>query len=217
MSSISFGGGCSAAAFTSLQSSRASEASRTEQLFGKLDTSGDGEIDATELGAFVDAIAAKTGGAAVDAGGLMTSLDSDGNGSISNTELGDNLQSLFDQLRGQVMGSQLQSRPPPPDPAEMFGKIDTDGDGSISKAELETFTADRADSAGNAPSVADILARDDADGDGAISSDEFMTAMQKGPGGPPPASHDQLGAMLASLLKDYGVSGTTSTSLEVAA
>jgi hypothetical protein len=153
MSSVSFGGGCSAAAFTSLQSSRAGEASKTEQLFGKLDTSGDGEIDATELGAFVDAIAAKTGGAAIDSSGLMASLDSDGNGSISSTEFGDNLQSLFDQLRGQVMGSQLQSRPPPPD----------------------------------------------------------------GAGDPPGGANDQLGTMLASLLKDYGVSGATSTSLEVAA
>jgi hypothetical protein len=113
MSSVSFGGGCSAAMWTS-QASKASESSKVQELFGKLDTSGDGAVDATELGAFVDALSSKTGTTAVDADSLFTSLDSDGDGSVSSTEFGDKVQSLFDQLRGQMMGSQL-SRPPPPE------------------------------------------------------------------------------------------------------
>ncbi len=220
MSSVSFGGGCSSAMWSATQSSRAAETSKTEQLFSKLDVNGDSELDVSELGSFVDAIAEKTGTSAIDAGSLLTSLDSDGNGSVSSTELGDNMQSLFDQLREQLMGAQMQSRPQPPDPAEMFGEIDSDGDGSISQTELDSFLAERSGATGGGPDAAEILARDDADGDGSISADEFTASMQRGPGGTPPAD-DPMALMLESLLKQYASASATeaasSSTLEVAA
>lgn len=221
MSSVSMSGGCSAALFSSLQQSRAADSSKSQQLFSKLDVNGDDSIDASELKSFVDYVGEQTGTAAVDSSSLLTSLDSDGDGSISATELTDNASKLFDQLRDQLMSSQLQSRP---DPTEMFDSIDSDGDGSISKTELDSFLSDRADATGTAPDAAEILARDDTDGDGSISADEFKTAMQHGPGGPggpggaggppppPPSSSssddDALSSLLA-LLQQYGSLGTS--------
>lgn len=133
MTSVSMGGGCPAFQYATSQLRPASD--RMQQLFGKLDTDGNGAIDKSELKSFVDAVAEKSDTTAVDADALLTSLDSDGSGSISSTELGDNARKLFDQLREQLMSSRFESQPP--DTQQMFDKFDTDGSGSISSDEFK--------------------------------------------------------------------------------
>ena len=228
MSSVSLSGGLSATLFSSLQKSQATD--RTQQLFGKLDTNGDGAIDTSELKTFADDISSKTG-TTVDASSLMTSLDSDGNGSVSSTELKDNGKALFDQLRQQLMGSQLQATSRPPDADKIFSSMDSDGDGSISKSELDSFLSQRTDGSGNGPSAADLIARDDSDGDGKISADELKAGMQNGPHGPPPArsqgssstgdTSEIISKLVASLIAQYGASksdaATSGSTLSVAA
>jgi Ca2+-binding EF-hand superfamily protein len=198
MSSVSLSGGVSATLFSSLQKSQATD--RTQQLFGKLDINGDGAIDTSELKTFADDISSKTG-TEVDASSLMTSLDSDGNGSVSSTELKDNGKALFDQLRQQLMGSQLQATSRPPDADKIFRSMDTDGDGSITKSELDSFLSQRTDGSGN------------------------------GPHGPPPArsqgssstgdSSEIISKLVASLIAQYGASktdaATSGSTLSVAA
>lgn len=115
MSSVSMSGGCSAALLSNLQQSRAAESNRSQQLFGKLDTNGDGTIDSTELKSFTDYIGQKTG-TTIDADSLLTALDSDGNGSISSSELSANGRTLFDQLRQQLSGAQAAAGAQQPDP-----------------------------------------------------------------------------------------------------
>lgn len=115
-----------------------------EKLFNKLDVNGDGGIDETELGQFLDFASSASGGTSqTDSATLLKSLDSDGNGSVSKTELADGAKSLFDQLRSQLMSSSSESqgvqRPEPPDAKEMFSKMDSNTDGSISEDELGAF------------------------------------------------------------------------------
>jgi Ca2+-binding EF-hand superfamily protein len=194
MSSVSLSGGVSATLLSSLQKS---QADRSQQLFGKLDANGDGAIDTSELKTFADDISGKTG-VTVDASSLMTALDSDGNRSVSSTELKDNGKALFDQLRQQLMGSQLQATSQPPDADEMFSSMDTDGDGSISKSELDSFLPQLADGSAN------------------------------GPHGPPPAqsqdssdTSDIISKLVASLIAQYGASrsgeATSGSTLSVVA
>lgn len=140
---ISMSGGFSA--YASFQPRAADTSKLQEQLFSKVDTNGDKSIDQTELTSFLDYVSEKTG-SSIDAASTLEALDRDGNGSISESELQENASALFDQLRAQMMGSQMGSAPPPPpgDPSELFSSIDTDSDGSISKTELESFMSDRA-------------------------------------------------------------------------
>jgi Ca2+-binding EF-hand superfamily protein len=204
---------------------RASDTSKLQQqLFSKVDSNGDKSIDQTELTSFLDYVGEKTG-STIDSAAALKALDSDGNGSISETELQDNASALFDQLKTQLMSSQMGSAPPPPpkgDSSEMFSSIDTDGDGSISKTELESFVSSRSGESGKGPSVDDILARDDADGDGSISSTEFEDAMSRGPqkhGGGGDGGGMNFEKLLSSLVSQYTAVGSSAatTSLSIAA
>ncbi|MEJ0099604.1 MAG: EF-hand domain-containing protein [Pseudomonadota bacterium] len=209
MSSVSLSGGVPATLFASLQKPQATD--RSQQLFSKLDTNGDGSIDSTELKTFADDLGSKTG-TKIDAGSLMAALDSDGDGSVSSTELKDNGKALFDQLRQQLMGSQMQATAQPPDADKLFSSIDADGDGSISKSELESFMSQHADGAGKGP----------------------HGPHGPPPGGPPPAAQSQdssdtstsdasniISKLVASLIAQYGAStsdaATSSSTLSVAA
>jgi len=115
MSSVSMGGGCTAAQYSGLHTSQAGGANRMQKLFGKLDLNGDDAIDQSELQSFVDAIGEKTGAGGIDAKSLLTSLDTDGNGSVSSAELKDNAHTLIDQLRNQLMGSKAEASSSQPD------------------------------------------------------------------------------------------------------
>lgn len=215
--------------YASTQMRAADTSKLQQQLFSKVDTNGDKSIDQTELTSFLDYVGEKTG-SSIDSASALKALDSDGNGSISETELTDNASALFDQLKSQLMSSQMQmghGGPPPPPPSDedssdLFSSIDTDGDGSISKTELETFVSSRAGESGNGPSVDDILARDDADGDGAISSTEFEDAMSRGPqkhgGGDGGGMNFE--KLLSSLVSQYSAvssSSSATSSLSIAA
>jgi Ca2+-binding EF-hand superfamily protein len=163
---------------------------RSLQLFSKLDANGDNSIDAAEIKSLTDYLGEKSG-TTIDADALVKAIDSDGDGNISSTELTDNVQSLFDNLRGQLMSATQGAASAPPDADEMFAQIDTDGDGSISAVEFKAGMKNRPE--GPPPG---------------------------GHGGPPPAGDDS-GRLLASLLEQYGTQSasatTSSTSLYAAA
>jgi Ca2+-binding EF-hand superfamily protein len=123
-----------------------------EKLFNKLDVDGDGGIDQSELGDFLDYVSSATGGTTqTDSSQLFKTLDADGDGAISKQELTDGAKKLFEELRAQLAStksektgksaeSQAASKP---DPKELFAKIDANGDGSISQDELGTFMSQK--------------------------------------------------------------------------
>lgn len=197
---------------------RAADTSKLQQaLFSKVDSNSDQSIDQTELTSFLDEISKQTG-SSIDSASALETLDSDGDGAISETELQENASALFDQLKTQLMSSQMSaSLPPPPsseDSSEMFSSIDTDGDGSISETELETSLSSVSEETGNGPSAEEILARDDTDGDGSISAAEFEEAASQGPGDR--GGGQNFEGMLSALLSQY-TSTSSTTTLSVAA
>ncbi len=75
-----------------------------EKLFSKLDVNGDGGVDASELGKFLDFASSSSGGTSqTDSAQLFKSLDTNGDGALSKTELADGAKKLFDELRSQLM------------------------------------------------------------------------------------------------------------------
>lgn len=183
-------------------------AQNSQDLFAKLDKSGDGSIDKTELKSFLDYVGNKAGSdQSLDADALFSALDGDGDGKLSSQELADGAKTLFDMLQDQLRSAQVAQapRPLPPNAEDMFKAIDVDQDGSISKVELTTFLEARPAPPGGpegSPGIDEILAKDDSDGNGQISLDEFKAAMEsRGP--MPPSGDDAAFALLASLIDQY--------------
>jgi Ca2+-binding EF-hand superfamily protein len=138
MSSVSACGGGTAAMSQSLYQSKAVDSKKAQELFAKLDVNGDNSIDSSEMKAFTDFVAKKTGATGLDPDALMKSLDSDGDGSVSSTELASNAKSLFQTLRAQLVSSQpSSSTTQPTDADKLFAALDSNGDGSISSDEFK--------------------------------------------------------------------------------
>jgi len=147
VSSVGSAAGYSAAAMCSAGSR--GPAALQEKLFSKLDVNGDGGIDQSELGDFLNYVSSATGSASqTDSAQLFKTLDADGDGAISKQELTDGAKKLFEQLRTQLMSTQGEKSGEAqsahkPDPKELFAKIDANGDGSISQDELSTFMSQK--------------------------------------------------------------------------
>ncbi|MWK56574.1 hypothetical protein GO594_11360 [Pseudomonas otitidis] len=118
---------------------------KPEDLFGELDTDGNGSISQDEL------TSALGKNSDVDSSELFAALDSDGDGSLS------------------VEESAALAPPPPPPPGgmggprsaggdseELFGQQDADGNGSVSQDELNTlFGQSNSSSGGSSTSSSD--------------------------------------------------------------
>ncbi|WP_205886441.1 EF-hand domain-containing protein, partial [Metapseudomonas otitidis] len=117
---------------------------KPEDLFGELDTDGNGSISQDEL---TSALGEKSD---VDSSELFAALDNDGDGSLSVEE-----------------SAALAPPPPPPggmggprgaggDSEELFGQLDADGNGSVSQDELNTlFGQSNSSSGGSSTSGSD--------------------------------------------------------------
>jgi Ca2+-binding EF-hand superfamily protein len=144
VSSVGGAAGYSAAAMCSAQSR--GPAALQEKLFNKLDVNGDGGIDQSELGSFLDYVSSASGSTTqTDTSQLFKTLDADGDGAISKQELTDGAKKLFEQLRTQLASAQSDKADEShkPDPQELFAKMDANGDGSIDQSELSTFLSQK--------------------------------------------------------------------------
>ena len=156
-------------------SSSAATGQAGDDLFGKVDSDGNGSVSPTELQALLEAMsggtASKTG---VSSDQVFSQLDADGDGSLSEAE--------FDAGRpsgaaGDAGGMQAMGMPPPPggpsgaggsSSAASYDPLDTNEDGVVSAAER---------SAGSTSSVAQdaitaLFNAIDTDGDASISTSE---------------------------------------------
>jgi Ca2+-binding EF-hand superfamily protein len=156
VSSVGSAAGCSTAALCSAQSRGPRDpAALQEKLFNKLDVNGDGGIDQSELGDFLDYVSSATGSTTqTDSSQLFKTLDADGDGAISKQELTDGAKKLFEELRAQLASTKSEKTEKAeksgesqaagkPDPKALFAKIDANGDGSISQDELGTFMSQK--------------------------------------------------------------------------
>ncbi len=134
--------------------SSTSSTSTTDDLFSKIDTSGDGTVSEDEFNTFRSEMEAQfknsvmtskydSTGAATSTDDLFSKVDSDGDGTVSEDEFG--------MFRSAMESHGAPPPPPPPDSSasssssssidDLFGKIDTDGDGTVSEDEFGTFLA----------------------------------------------------------------------------
>jgi Ca2+-binding EF-hand superfamily protein len=138
-----------------------------DDLFGKVDTDGDGGVSLTELQALLEKMSGGTAGkTGVISGELFSQLDADGDGSLSEAE--------FDAGRpsGEAGGGVVAGMPPPPPggpggaPASSsttYDPLDTNEDGVVSAAE-------QAAGATQADAITALFKTIDTDGDSSISS-----------------------------------------------
>ncbi|HNV60820.1 MAG TPA: XopAW family type III secretion system calcium-binding effector [Rhodoferax sp.] len=110
-----------------------------EDLFGKMDSNGDGSLSKDELGEGMKSIMppppstmdfAQTRGEGSDStDGLFGKIDIDADGSVSKDEL----QSLLDKMKAGRGADETSTS----GADDLFGKLDSDGDGSLSQTEFE--------------------------------------------------------------------------------
>lgn len=156
-----------------------------EKLFSKLDANGDGGIDQSELGAFVDFASQSVNGtsassSSTSATDLFKSMDADGDGTLSKSELADGTKKLFEELRTQLMSASAGAA---------SGTSSTDA----STSNDATSSATSAD---------------------AQATDAPPAGAPQGPP-PPPGGHHHGGGMfakIASLLDQYRSNASDSTS-----
>jgi Ca2+-binding EF-hand superfamily protein len=134
MSTISGLGGANRSWDTGQQQTRKAE--REAKMFAKVDTDGNGSVDATELASML-----KKGDASsdVDSAALLKQMDTDGNGSLSADELSKGMHDLMPRPSSTMDFAQTRSAANDDGggDADAFAKLDTDGDGKLSRAEFE--------------------------------------------------------------------------------
>jgi Ca2+-binding EF-hand superfamily protein len=125
------------------------QSSSSDEIFGKIDTDGNGKVSKDEFNTFRSNMEAQimgsvmasqfdtTTGIATATDDLFSKIDTDGDGSVSTDEF-----SVFSSKMQSQAGNGMQGPMGPPpgiSSDDLFSKIDTDGDGSVSEDEFNTF------------------------------------------------------------------------------
>jgi Ca2+-binding EF-hand superfamily protein len=176
-----------------------------QNLFNKIDTSGDGSISKSEL----ETAVSNAGGTTQAADSLYAELDPNNTGSVSEQQFANALPGppFSGAMQSQMLGFQAQGWPDSlstdgtsstsstgstaTDPGSamaqnLFSQIDSNGDGAITKTELEQAVTN----AGGSTESADALyAKLDPDNTGSVSEQQFsqeLGQLMPPPLGPPP-------------------------------
>ncbi len=174
---------------------------RQDDLFTKVDTSGDSKVDKTEFSALAKKLSEDTG-TTIDTDDIFTTYDVDGDGSLSEDELKsfmkdnapmpNDMNGAMGQMSSQAMQQNLD---------DLFSKIDSDGDSAISESEFSTFANNTTSGSGSTSSVEDLFSTYDTDGDGSLSEEELNAFMKDNPPPPPP--------QMQSAMSAYGANSDT--------
>src|SRR6516162_7224799 len=182
-----------------------------QNLFGQVDTNGDGSITQGELEQAVTA----AGGTTQGADALYAQLDPNNTGSVSGQTLAQYLQSQFNNSAQGALAALIQA-PTSNGPTnassqsaqQLFSQIDTSGDGSISQSELEQAVT----AAGGTTQAADALyAQLDPNNTGSVSEQTFAQALQ-----PPSPTGNSSQDAIASLLQAAASGGAASSPAQLA-
>ena len=123
MSSVS---GISTSSIASLYSEQTAQrrqkpdaATMAEDLFAKLDTSGKGYIEQSDLTSALSSTSSTSTEGTASASEIFSQLDSDGDGKVTQDELKTSIQKLAESLDSQFDAMRMQAgMPPPPPPSE---------------------------------------------------------------------------------------------------
>jgi len=106
---------------TSQRRQRPDASTMAEDLFSKLDTTGKGYIEQSDLTSALSALSStsSSGSSTTSASELFSQLDSDGDGKVTQDELTTSLKKLAESLDSQFDQMRMQGgMPPPPPPSE---------------------------------------------------------------------------------------------------
>lgn len=185
-----------------------------ERLLAKVDTDGNGSVDAKELQSMLDKVAQKTGvSSETSAADLLAKYDSNGNGNLSADELAKGLESVMPK-RSTVDFAQSRSTEHSGQAGhELFGKADADGDGSVSQSGLQNLLEKMSGGTASATGTSSdaLFSQLDTDGNGSLSQAEFNAGQSSGQGSsvqaaggmPPPPPPGGAGGASASSSASY--------------
>lgn len=168
---------------------RPDPAAMAEKLFSKLDSSGQGYIEETDLQSALSSLTTSGSGSDTSASTLFKQLDSDSDGKVTKDEFTDSIKKLADELDQQFMNMRLQagmsgmgqmqggSMPPPPPPPGGAG-----GDAGFTKSEmqdqLKEIGSSNTEASNLLSSVVNNFDAADTDGDGKVSFKEALSYQQ---------------------------------------
>jgi Ca2+-binding EF-hand superfamily protein len=184
MSSIgSIGSGSSMMMQSMWSMKRPDPSEAAANLFSKLDTSGQGYIQKSDLQAAYDKISASSTTSASTSGtsgvdDLFSRLDTDSDGKVTKQEFSDSLKQLSEQLDSQLMsmrmkdgmqgGGEMGGMPPPP-PSDETGFTK-----DALSSQLQEIGSSDSQRSGLISSIIDNFDQADLDGDGKVSLEEAM-------------------------------------------
>ncbi|GAB1394462.1 hypothetical protein MASR1M60_26260 [Rhodocyclaceae bacterium] len=161
---------------------RPDPAKMAEQLFDKLDTSGQGYLQKTDFESAFSSIASS--GSSTDVDSLFTQLDGDSDGKVTKQEFSSALSQLSEQLDQQFQSRRMQEAmpgggmngmngmggmPPPPPPAN-----DTGFSKDELNSQLEEIGSTDSKRASLISNIVENFEAADSDGDGKVSFQEAM-------------------------------------------
>ncbi|MBI2472390.1 MAG: EF-hand domain-containing protein [Planctomycetes bacterium] len=161
---------------------------RRDELFNKIDSSGDGSLDKTEFSAFAQKLAEKSGNT-LNAEDVFSTYDADGDGALSKDEVDSFMKDNAPPPPSSGIGGYTavkNTRSKQQHQDDLFNKIDSSGDGGIDKSEFESFAEKISERTGNSIDAEEVFSTYDEDGDGSLSKDEVENFMKDN--APPPPS-----------------------------
>lgn len=210
---------------------RPDPAEMASKLFAKLDTSGQGYLQKSDLQAAFDKLSTNSAASTSNVDSLFSTLDANSDGEVTKQEFSDTLSQVLDQLENQAMSSRLGGGaqaaggggampPPPPGGGE--------DDAGFTKAELQDqlSQAGSSDSARTTllSSVVNNFDKADTDGDGKVSFREAMAYAQSagtsstdsasstttadGTSSSTASNQDAVAMQILRLLHAYGINGS---------
>lgn len=154
---------------------RQDPAKMAEELFSKLDTSGKGYIEQSDLQTALQSVSAPSGASAED---VFASLDGDSDGKVTRQEMSDSIKKLSDALDSQFQDMRMSGA------MAGMGMQRGGDDAGLNQEDLTSrlISIDNADSnrAGMLSSLIDNFDQVDSDSNGKVSFDETRAYKQSG-------------------------------------
>jgi Ca2+-binding EF-hand superfamily protein len=221
MSSISSVGGNSSMMMQGMQGMRGMKrpdpAEMAENLFSKLDTSGQGYIEKVDLQSAFDKVSSNTNTSSFTSSvdDMFSQLDTDSNGKVTKEEFTSSLKKLSDELDQQFQSGRMQEAMQMGGMGEGMGGMPPPGGmppggngGGMTKDQLTSAAKEIGSSDSTASSSLTNLVNNfdeaDADGDGKVSFQEAMAYQQ--------SSSSTSGTTATSSISSTPSTGTTTAS-----
>ncbi len=150
-----------------------------EDLFSKLDSSGKGYIEQSDLTSALASLSSSSSSSrssGTSSSDLFSQLDSDGDGKVTKDEFSSSIEKLAESLDSQFNQMRMQGGMPPPRPGDASGA--NENDSGFTKEELSSQLSEIGSSDSKRASLINNIVQNfdqaDTDGDGKVSFKEAM-------------------------------------------